>query len=99
MWYKSRNSYKVVNQLPRMARIASFLKQYSKSSTRSSYQCGVLAFLSFIYDLPREGKRISDKEKAQREILADQYFVEGRDYEKDLINFSNRRSQAFAGKR
>ncbi|HUW85910.1 MAG TPA: hypothetical protein VMV55_03435 [Methanoregula sp.] len=72
-----------------MPRIEKFLKQYSKSSTRSSYQSGILAFLSFIYGFNRKGKRISDDEKVKRETLTDRYLVEGRDYEHDLINFSN----------
>ena len=72
-----------------MARIVSFLKQYSNSSTKSSYQSGILAFLSFIYGFNRKGKRISDDEKGKLEILADRYFVEARDYEQDLIDFSN----------
>lgn len=72
-----------------MPRIEQFLKQYSKSSTRSSYQSGILAFLSFIYQFARKAKRISDDEKGKFETLADRYFVEGRDYEQDLINFSN----------
>jgi integrase len=79
-----------------MARIASFLKQYSKSSTRSSYQSGVTAFLSFIYQFNRKGKRISDDEKVQLETLADRYFIEGRDYEDDLINFSNSCKRQYA---
>jgi hypothetical protein len=49
----------------------------------------VLAFLSFIYGLNRIGKRISDDEKIEFENLADRYFVEERDYEQDLIRFSN----------
>jgi integrase len=79
-----------------MARISPFLKQYSKSSTRSSYQSGVTAFFSFIYQFNRKGKRISDEEKTQLEILADRYFVEGRDYEQDLINFSNECQRKYA---
>jgi hypothetical protein len=72
-----------------MQRIELFLKQYSKSSTRSSYQVGVLAFLSFIYAFNREGKRISVEEREKFETLADRYFIEGRNYESDLIDFSN----------
>lgn len=78
-----------ISQSPCMARIEQFLKQYSKPSTRSSYQSGVLAFLSFIYGFNRIGKRISDDEKKGFENLAERYFVEERDYEQDLINFSN----------
>jgi len=72
-----------------MARMEQFLKQYSKASTKSSYRSGVLAFLSFLYGFHRQGKRISDEEKQQMETLADRYFIEGRDYEQDLIQFSN----------
>ena len=79
-----------------MTRIERFLKQYSKSSTRSSYQSGVLAFLSFIYGFNRIGKRISDDEKIEFENLADRYFVEERDYEQDLINFSNESKTQYA---
>ncbi len=79
-----------------MPRIEQFLKQYAKSSTRSSYQSGVLAFLTFIYGFNRKGKRISDDEKVKLETLADRYFVEGRDYEQDLINFSNECQKNFA---
>ena len=79
-----------------MPRIEQFLKQYAKSSTRSSYQSGVLAFLTFIYGFNRKGKRISDDEKVKLETFADKYFVEGRDYEQDLINFSNDCQKNFA---
>ncbi|MCX6692864.1 MAG: hypothetical protein NTW33_12685, partial [Methanoregula sp.] len=72
-----------------MARIEQFLKQYSRSSTRSSYYSSVVAFLSFIYGFNREGKRITDDEKKTIENLSDRYFVEDRDYEQDLISFSN----------
>jgi len=79
-----------------MPRIEQFLKQYAKSSTKSSYQSGVLAFLTFIYGFNRKGKRISDDEKVKLETFADKYFVEGRDYEQDLINFSNDCQKNFA---
>ncbi|WAC04024.1 MAG: tyrosine-type recombinase/integrase [Methanoregula sp.] len=72
-----------------MARMEQFLKQYSRSSTRSSYYSSVVAFLSFIYGFNREGKRITDDEKKTIENLSERYFVEDRDYEQDLINFSN----------
>ena len=65
------------------------MKQYSRYATRASYQSGVLAFLSFIYGFNRQGKRISDVERIAFENLADRYFVEDRDHEQDLINFSN----------
>jgi len=41
-----------------------------------------------MYGFNRIGKRISDNEKKELELLADKYFVENRDYEKDLIAFS-----------
>jgi integrase len=79
-----------------MARISSFLNQYAKSSTRSSYQSGVLSFLSYIYDIRRKGKSVSTEERAQYEDLADRYFIESRDHEQDLINFSNHCQDKYA---
>lgn len=79
-----------------MSRIAPFLEQYSKSSTRSGYRVGVSAFLSFIYQFTCKGKRVSDEEKEQFEILADRYFIEGRNHEADLIGFSNYCEKHFA---
>jgi integrase len=35
------------------------------------------------------GKHLSPDEKKKIDLLADRYFIEGRDYEKDLISFSN----------
>jgi hypothetical protein len=69
----------VVSQSLCIPRIEQFLKQYAKSSTRLSYQSGVLAFLSFIYGFNRKGKRISDEEKVKLETLAYRFFVGGRD--------------------
>ena len=77
-------------------RVSGFLDQYPKPSTRNGYQSGIIAFFSFIYNFKRKGKRISDNEKKQMEILADKYFREDRNYEQDLISFSNYCSKNFA---
>jgi len=81
-----------------MARITGFLNQYNNSGTRHSYSSGVNAFLSYIYNYTRksEGQRISEEDKKQLELLADRYVFEGRDYEKDLIDFSNYCAQKYA---
>ncbi|MCX6682155.1 MAG: tyrosine-type recombinase/integrase [Methanoregula sp.] len=79
-----------------MARIASFLGQYSVSSTRSSYYSGVIAFLSFTYGFTRKGKRVSEKEKEKFEDFADRYFREKRDYLADLIHFGNTCEKLYA---
>ena len=58
-----------------MMRVTPSREQYSQSPTRSDGQSGVLAYLSFIYRLPREGKRISDEETGRMKIPACQYFT------------------------
>jgi len=70
-----------------MPKIGEFLGQYS-ASTRNGYQSSIVSFFSFVYHFNRIGKRISDSERKELELLADKYFMEGRDYEKDLIAFS-----------
>jgi integrase len=72
-----------------MARLADFLSQYSNPSTRYSNASGVISFLSHVYNFTRTGKHLSPGERKSIELLADRYFIEGRDYEKDLILFSN----------
>ncbi len=72
-----------------MPRIEQFSNQYSGSSIRSSYQSGVLAFLPFIYGLAWKAKRITDEDTVKFETLANRYFIEERNYEPDLIDFSN----------
>ena len=79
-----------------MARIGNFLEQYSKSATQAGYRSGVLAFLSFIYNFNRQSKKVSESEMAQLEQLADRYFIEGRDYEADLIAFSKECQDKYA---
>ena len=72
-----------------MARISEFLSQYTKSATRSGYQSGVRAFLSFIYGLPPVDKISAGGDRTARlEELADRYFLEDRNYVQDLIDFS-----------
>lgn len=73
-----------------MARIKDFLEQYPGRGTRYSYSTGVNAFLSFIYEFKRaKGQRVTPEDRARYEQLADRYVIEGRDYEQDMINFSN----------
>jgi integrase len=80
-----------------MARIANFLEQYSKPATRSGYRSAVLAYLSFINGVVRDGKKIiRTDELNQYENLADRYFIEDRNYEADLIQFSKHCGTAYA---
>ena len=46
-----------------------FLNQYSNTQTRQGYLSGVISFLSFIYDSPREKRRVTPEEKAGYETL------------------------------
>jgi integrase len=80
-----------------MARIGKFLEQYTKTATRSGYRSAVLAFLSFIYGMKRDGKKIiRTDEFNELEHLADRYFIEDRNYEADLIAFSKHCEAAYA---
>jgi len=81
-----------------VARIAGFLEQYPSQGTRHSYSSGVNAFISYIYNYTRKsgGQRISEDDKIQLELLAERYVFEDRDYEKDLISFSNHCAQKYA---
>lgn len=71
-------------------KIESFLDQYHESNTRGSYKSGVNAFLSCIYNFTRTGgQRITPEDKARFEYLSDVYFLGDRNYEDDVIAFSN----------
>ena len=72
-----------------MARLADFLNQLPNPNTRYTNASGVISFLSHVYNFTRTGKHLSPEERKTIELLADKYFIEGRDYEKDLILFSN----------
>lgn len=80
-----------------MARITKFLEQYAKPATRSGYRSAVLAFLSFIKGVPRDGKKIiRTDEFNELEHQADRYFIEDRNYEADLIAFARHCETAYA---
>ena len=53
-----------------------YLKQYSSESTVRSYESALKAFFEMVHG-----------ERENLEVLADRYFVEGRDYEADVQNF------------
>lgn len=72
-----------------MGRIADFLDQY-QTGTRHSYSTGVYAFLSYINNYERTGgQRISQDDRIRFETFAEVYFTDARNYERDLIAFSN----------
>jgi len=80
-----------------MPRIRDFLNQYPGRGTRYSYSTGVNAFISFIYQFKRaKGQRITPEDRAQLEMFAERYVMEGRNYEQDMINFSNYCTQHYA---
>jgi len=80
-----------------MGRIAEFLNQYPSRGTRHSYSTGVNAFLSYVYNYKRTGgQRISPEDRIRYEKFAEMYLSDGRDYEKDLIAFSNYCSDHYA---
>jgi len=75
-----------------MGRIADFLDQYQTRGTRYSYQTGVYAFLSYIYNFKRDtnrSQRVAAEDRIQLETFAERYFTDSRNFEKDVIDFSN----------
>jgi integrase len=75
-----------------MARIADFLKSIAHDGTRVSYGSAVNKFFSFIYGFTtyqkRQVKELMNKQRIVLENLADRYFIEERDYAKDLRDFN-----------
>lgn len=80
-----------------MGKIAEFLEQYPSRGTRLSYSTGINSFLSFVYQFKRAaGQRISPEDRIQFEKFAEMYVSDGRDYEQDLIDFSNHCTRHYA---
>jgi integrase len=80
-----------------MAKIAEFLEQYPSRGTRQSYSTGINSFLSFVYQFKRTGgQRISPEDRIQFEKFAEMYVSDERDYEQDLIDFSNHCTRHYA---
>jgi integrase len=75
-----------------MGRISSFLDSISHAGTRVSYGSAINKFFSFIYVFPtyptRKVKELMDNQRVELEKLADRYFIEKRDYAKDLREFN-----------
>jgi len=80
-----------------MARISRFLEQYPSRRTQHSYSSGVNSFLSFIYQFKRsDSKRVTPEDRLQFETLAEMYLSDNRDYEQDVIDFSNYCTKQYA---
>lgn len=67
-----------------MARISSFINQYSKINTRRIYTTAIRAYLAFVYSRDRD--RAIPLEVF--EDLADRYLSEARNYSQDVIDFA-----------
>jgi integrase len=73
---------------PFMGRISDFLDQYQPES-RYSYSTSVNLFLSYIFQFTRsKGQRITSEDRLKFETFAERYFLDSRDHEEDIINFS-----------
>lgn len=70
-----------------MGQIADYLKNYSKTSTKTGYTAALYTFLDFIYGKQREGIRVTEAEREVYEELVDRYLKEERDFAKDMTEF------------
>jgi integrase/uncharacterized protein (UPF0335 family) len=70
-------------------KIENFLNIYPKANTKSVYRAGIFDFLDCINgERVREGVRATKEEKEKYEQIADNYFIEGRDYMGDMLKFA-----------
>lgn len=85
-------------------RVADFLDTYSSASTRAGYSTAISNFFSFIYNYKlidrskRKDKEFISKQRADIEVLASRYFLEGRDYAEDLKNFNTAYARDYSPK-
>jgi integrase len=85
-------------------RVGDFLESYESANTRAGYGSVVSQFLAYIYDYTlvdrsqRRNKEVIAKQRADIEVLAARYFLEGRDYAEDLKNFNSTSARKHAPK-
>lgn len=85
-------------------KVDDFIESYTSKNTKAGYRSAVSLFLAYIYDYPlvdrsqRGNKEVIAKQRADIEVLAARYFLEGRDYAEDLKNFNSAFARTHAPK-
>jgi len=68
--------------------INEFLDQYTKDTTKMAYRSAIYTFLENIYGKQRKTRKVTHAEMLIFETLAEKYFVDNRDYGKDVQQFA-----------